>query len=220
MFWLAPHPEGHPAPQHGSPRMFRVDWIEKYLSRVRPWHVVVVWVPVVAWLLGRAFGDPALASAAAALWLLGGLFFWTFLEYLLHRFLFHFEPDPASEFQKDLSFLVHGVHHAWPHDPDRLVMPPVVAGALALLVGAPLRLALGSHAFPAFFAGLLAGYLWYDLTHYAVHQLKPRTALGEAQRRYHYLHHFKTPDRRYGVTTPLWDLVFGTLPEEGRAAEV
>jgi sterol desaturase/sphingolipid hydroxylase (fatty acid hydroxylase superfamily) len=200
--------------------MFRVDWIEKYLSRVRPWHVVVAWVPFVAWLLRRAFGDPGLASAEAALWVLGGVFFWTFLEYLLHRWVFHFEPDPASEFQKDLSFLVHGVHHLWPHDPDRLVMPPVVAGTLALLVGAPLRLALDPRAFPAFFAGLLAGYLWYDLTHYAVHHLKPRTALGEAQRRYHYLHHFKTPDRRYGVTTPLWDLVFGTLPDEERVVEV
>jgi sterol desaturase/sphingolipid hydroxylase (fatty acid hydroxylase superfamily) len=199
--------------------MFRVDWIEKYLSRVSPWHVVVVWVPIAAWFLWRAFRDPALGAAKDSAWVLGGLGFWTLLEYALHRWVFHFEPDPASEFQKDLSFLVHGVHHAWPHDPDRLVMPPVAAGVLALLVGAPLRLALGPHAFPGFFAGLLVGYLWYDLTHYAVHQLKPRTALGEAQRRYHYLHHFKTPDRRYGVTTPVWDLVFGTRPRHEPEAE-
>jgi sterol desaturase/sphingolipid hydroxylase (fatty acid hydroxylase superfamily) len=82
-----------------------------------------------------------------------------------------------------------------------------------------MRAALGPAWFAPAFAGLLAGYLWYDLTHYAVHHLKPRTALGEAQRRYHYLHHFKTPDRRYGVTTPVWDLVFGTRPGDEGAAE-
>ena len=41
MFWLVPRPQGHHAPQNGSPRMFRVEWIEKYLSRVKPWQVVV-----------------------------------------------------------------------------------------------------------------------------------------------------------------------------------
>jgi sterol desaturase/sphingolipid hydroxylase (fatty acid hydroxylase superfamily) len=199
--------------------MFRVDWIERYLSRVSPWQVVAVWVPIVASFLWRAFRDPALGTARASAWVLGGLCFWTLLEYALHRWFFHFEPDPASEFQKDLSFLVHGVHHDWPHDADRLVMPPVVAGLLALLVGVPLRLALGPHAFPGFFAGLLAGYLWYDLTHYALHHVKPRTALGEALRRNHLLHHFKTPGCRYGVTTPLWDLVLGTMPRGERAAE-
>jgi dihydroceramide fatty acyl 2-hydroxylase len=219
VLWLVPRPDGHPAPRRGSPRMFRVDWIEKYLSRVSPWHVVVVWVPITAWFLWQALLDPVLGAAAATAWVLSGLAAWTLLEYVLHRWVFHFEPNPASEFQKDLSFLIHGVHHDWPHDPDRLVMPPVVALALAAIVGTPLRLALGPHAFPGFFAGLLAGYLWYDLTHYAVHHVKPRTALGEAQRRHHYLHHFKTPDCRYGVTTPLWDLVFRTMPEGEKAAE-
>lgn len=220
MLWLVPRPDGHPAPKRGTTRMFRVDWIERYLSRVSPVHVVAVWVPIAAVFLWRAFRDPALGAVRAALWVLGGLAFWTLLEYVLHRWIFHFEPDQASESQKDISFLIHGVHHDYPHDPDRLVMAPVVAVVLAVLVGAPLRLALGAHAFPGFFAGLLAGYLWYDLTHYAVHHLKPRTALGEAQRRHHYLHHFKTPHQRYGVTTPLWDLVFGTMPRDERGTEV
>ncbi len=85
-----------------------------------------------------------------------------------------------------------------------------VAVAVGLAVGIPMRAALGATWFAPAFAGLTAGYLWYDLTHYAVHHLRPRTALGEMQRRNHMIHHFKRPDRLFGVTTPLWDLVFGT----------
>jgi hypothetical protein len=44
MFYLAPHPKLD-RPLRGSPRMFTVDWVEKYFSRVRPWHVVTIWVP-------------------------------------------------------------------------------------------------------------------------------------------------------------------------------
>jgi sterol desaturase/sphingolipid hydroxylase (fatty acid hydroxylase superfamily) len=48
--------------------------------------------------------------------------------------------------------------------------------------------------------------------------MKPRTEAGAKLRKHHYLHHFKTPEARYGVSTPLWDVVFGTLPREDRAA--
>ncbi len=214
MFWLEPRSEGA-HPQRGSPRMFRVDWIERYLSRVRPWHVVVVWVPVLAWFLAGALRDPALGPGGVAAGVLSGLAFWTLLEYVLHRWVFHFEPDPASPLRRDLSFLIHGVHHDWPWDADRLVMPPVAAVVLAVAVGLPMRALLGTSWFPPAFAGLLAGYLWYDLTHYATHHLRPRTALGEMQRRNHMLHHFKAPHQLYGVTTPLWDFVFGTWPRQG-----
>lgn len=215
MFWLEPRP-AYAHPQRGSPRLFRVDWIEKHLSRVRPWQVVAAWVPVLAWFLAGALRDPALGTARVALGGLGGLVLWTLLEYLLHRWVFHFAPDPASELQRDLSFLVHGVHHHWPYDGDRLVMPPAAAVVIGFAVGIPMRALLGATWFAPAFAGLLAGYLWYDLTHYAVHHLRPRTALGEMQRRNHMIHHFKRPDRLFGVTTPLWDLVFGTWTADGR----
>lgn len=213
MFWLAPRTESA-HPQRGSPRMFRVDWVERRLSRVRPWQVVAVWVPVTAFFLASAARDPALSPGEAALGVLSGLVFWTLLEYALHRWVFHFRPDPASDLQRDLSFLVHGVHHAFPYDADRLVMPPVLAAVIALAIGLPARALVGVAWFAPAFAGLLAGYLWYDLTHYATHHLRPRTALGEMQRRNHMVHHFKRPDSLYGVTTPLWDLVFGTLPRD------
>jgi sterol desaturase/sphingolipid hydroxylase (fatty acid hydroxylase superfamily) len=215
VFWLEPH-ETRRTPRRGSPRMFRVDWVEKYLSRVHPTQVVVVLVPVALFFASRSMRNPSLGLASSLSLLLLGLIAWTLLEYLLHRFVFHFVPEPTSEFQRDLAFLVHGVHHDYPHDPDRLVMPPVVAVSLAFVVGLPLRALLGARLFPAVFAGLVAGYVWYDLTHYAVHHMKPHSAFGRLQRRSHLLHHFAEPDARYGVTTPLWDLCFGTYPRASK----
>ena len=117
MFWLVPRPQGHHSPQNVSPRMFRVEWIERHLSRVKPWHVLVVWVPVVAYLVYRGLQVPDVSGVAFAGSLLGGLAFWTLLEYVLHRWAFHFTPSPNSQFAQDVHFLIHGVHHDWPMMP-------------------------------------------------------------------------------------------------------
>jgi sterol desaturase/sphingolipid hydroxylase (fatty acid hydroxylase superfamily) len=198
--------------------MFRVDWIERYLSRVKPWHVLVVWVPFVAYLLYRASRDPFLSAGRLAVAFLGGLAFWTLLEYVLHRWVFHFTPSPNSELAQDISFLTHGVHHDFPHDPDRLVMPPVMSILLAVVLGYPMYWVVGPTLFAPAFAGVVVGYLWYDMTHYAVHHLRQRTQAGNRLRRHHYLHHFKSPEARFGVSTPIWDYVFGTMPREEEKA--
>lgn len=217
MFWLEPH-ETTAVPRRGSPRMFRPDWIEKHLSRVRPLQVLVVWVPVTLFFLAQAVRMPGVGLLGTAGLFAAGLLAWTLLEYVLHRWVFHFRPDPRSELQRDLAFLIHGVHHDWPYDPDRLVMPPLVATLIAVAIGVPLRALLGRDLFPGLFAGLVAGYLWYDLTHYAVHHLSQHTSFGKLQRRNHLVHHFTQPDARFGVTTPLWDLCFGTYPASTKSS--
>ena len=63
------------------------------------------------------------------------------------------------------------------------------------------------------FAGLLTGYLVYDMTHYATHHLAMKWGFLKFLKRYHLLHHYKTPDDRYGISSPLWDFVFGTRPK-------
>lgn len=219
MFFLAPHPPVA-RPQPGSPRMFNVEFIEKYMSRVRPLHIVAVWGPVAAYLLVHALRDGQLSLGAVAGLAAAGLFFWTFLEYLLHRFIFHFHFDKSKEVQNDLSFLIHGIHHDFPNDADRLVMPPVITLVVAVVVGAPLWFLLGRHAFYPFFGATVLGYIWYDLTHYALHHVKAFTLWGRSQKQYHMVHHYQTPEIRYGVTTPLWDIVFGTYPWGKRASEL
>ncbi len=218
MFWLERH-ETPAVPRRGSPRMFRVDWVERYLSRVHPLHVVVVWVPVALWFLHRAVRLPGVGLLGISGLFIAGVLAWTLLEYVLHRWVFHFRPDARSDLQRDVAFLIHGVHHDFPYDPDRLVMPPAVAVLIAVAIGYPLRALAGATLFPGLFAGLVAGYVWYDLTHYAVHHLRQRTPCGKLQRRNHLVHHFAQPDARFGVTTPLWDICFGTYPASTKAGD-
>jgi sterol desaturase/sphingolipid hydroxylase (fatty acid hydroxylase superfamily) len=136
-------------------------------------------------------------------------------EYVVHRFVFHFPP--RTPWQERISFLFHGVHHAQPQCKTRLVMPPVVSIPMAVLFyGACyliLSVVLGApHWVAPVFSGLIAGYLTYDMLHYATHHIPMHGRYGKFLRKYHMLHHFKTPDQRFGVSSPLWDMVFGTLP--------
>ena len=190
--------------------MFTIPWVDKYFSRVRPTHVVAIWGPFTLYMLWRALATQP--GWSIAVWAALGVLCWTLLEYLLHRFVFHFEPNPASELQRDASWLIHGIHHDYPWDRDRLVMPPTVTALIAVTVWFLFRwLGPAEHAW---MAGMVGGYVWYDLTHYYLHHAAPTTAFGKWLRRYHLVHHFQTPEVRYGITTPLWDLVFRTYPRD------
>jgi sterol desaturase/sphingolipid hydroxylase (fatty acid hydroxylase superfamily) len=196
-------------PQELSPRMFENPLLER-LSRVHPAVPPLIYLPVVTVLLVLAIGKEELGGAAVAGVFLCGLAFWSLAEYLLHRFVFHFQPD--TRWGRRLHFIIHGVHHDYPHDPMRLVMPPSVSVPLALLVFGLFRLVLGPVWSLPFFAGFLVGYLIYDLTHYHIHHHRSDDKLSLAVRRYHYRHHFQQADRGFGVTSPLWDKVFRTVP--------
>jgi dihydroceramide fatty acyl 2-hydroxylase len=209
MFYLVPHPKLD-RPRRGSPVMFTIPWVDKYFSRVRPGHVCALWVPFTLYMLYRASGH--MGAKAIAGWAALGVLSWTLLEYGLHRFIFHFEPDPRSEVQKEAAWLIHGIHHDYPWDRDRLVMPPMATALIALAVWFAFRF-LGSVEH-AWMAGMVGGYVWYDLTHYYLHHAAPTTAFGKWLRRYHLVHHFQTPQVRYGITTPLWDHVFRTYPHD------
>jgi dihydroceramide fatty acyl 2-hydroxylase len=189
-----------------SPRMFENPVLDK-LSRVHPSVPVIVFVPVIGALLG--FGIDRAGLGPAVLWVLGGIVFWTLTEYWLHRLVFHFEPD--HPLGRRLHFIIHGVHHDHPNDRMRLVMPPSVSVPLAALFLLGFHAVLGD-GWLAFGAGFLAGYLWYDMTHYHVHHHTPKTRLGKRLREQHMRHHFQDHERGYGVSTPIWDYVFGTVP--------
>ena len=175
-----------------------------------------MWLPIVAAIDGASIPDRAHGSTFPAfipLGLLAGLFLWTFAEYTLHRFLFHHKP--TSPRQERIFFLFHGIHHAQPQVKTRLVMPfpvsiPMAAaffGLFYLIVGMLLR---APQWVEPLMSGFLIGYLVYDLTHYATHHLPMRSGYAKYIKRYHMQHHYKDPDTRYGVSSPVWDWVFGT----------
>ena len=179
-------------------------------SRVHPVVPPLIYLPVIGYLLVRAVGHENLSAAAVAGVFLLGIVFWSLVEYLLHRFVFHLEPD--SRWGRRLHFIIHGVHHDFPHDPMRLVMPPSVSVPLAIGFWFLFLAVLGPEwALPSF-AGFLVGYLIYDMGHYHMHHHRSKNRLSLALRRYHYRHHFQQSDRGFGVTTPVWDRVFRTRP--------
>jgi 4-hydroxysphinganine ceramide fatty acyl 2-hydroxylase len=144
--------------------------------------------------------------------LVAGLFFagiliWTLVEYAMHRWVFHYEPK--SRWGRRFHFMLHGVHHDYPNDASRLVMPPIVSGPLAIMFYAIFALFFGRFA-PALFAGLLAGYLFYDTLHYATHHFAMKRGLWLWLKKYHMRHHYQDDHAGYGVSSPLWDYVFGT----------
>ncbi|HYP56880.1 MAG TPA: sterol desaturase family protein, partial [Beijerinckia sp.] len=105
---------------------------------------------------------------------------------------------------------IHGVHHVHPNDPLRLVMPALLSGPIMLIALAVTRLLFGLPLGYPVLMGFIIGYLAYDMTHYYLHHAEPRTRLGIAMRRFHMLHHFRDPERGFGVSAPWWDFVFGT----------
>jgi dihydroceramide fatty acyl 2-hydroxylase len=84
--------------------------------------------------------------------------------------------------------------------------------------GLSFRIILGAHLWAPVFAGFLVGYLAYDTIHYAVHHRRMRTAIGRYAKWRHYRHHFIDADRDYGVTSPLWDLIMGTLSQRSESS--
>ncbi len=187
--------------------MFDAPGLER-LSKVRPQTVLALYVPIV--LLCTYLG---LASSSVptymfpAYFLLGGLS-WTLFEYLFHRFIFHFIPRSDNGFR--LQFIMHGVHHRFPHDKNRLVMPVTVSIPVALLIWCGASALLQDNGF-ALFAGFVFGYICYDMIHYSIHHFPtPKQPALRAIWVSHLKHHFKNPHRSFGVTTPVWDYVFGT----------
>jgi sterol desaturase/sphingolipid hydroxylase (fatty acid hydroxylase superfamily) len=195
-------------------RLFKSDFLE-YFTHITPATILGLWVPVVVILLLVAVLDApaAVFPTYIPLGFLIGLFLWTFAEYTLHRFLFHHKPTLPR--QERIFFLFHGIHHAQPQVKTRLVMPFPVSIPLALVFVGLFYLVLGvllkaPEWVAPLTAGFLVGYLAYDLTHYATHHFPMRSGYAKYIKRYHMQHHYKDPDTRYGVSSPVWDWVFHT----------
>src|SRR2546421_350121 len=122
----------------------------------------------------------------AAAWIVGGYIFWTLTEYWLHRVVFHFEPEKGIGAR--LHWIIHGVHHDYPNDPLRLVMPPSVSVPLAALFFGLFVLVVGTPDAYPFTAGFLGGYLVYDMLHYHLHHHVPATRPGRWMRELHMRH--------------------------------
>ncbi len=188
-------------------RMFNNDLLEA-LSRVHPAIPVVIYLPVIVYFAYRSIVVYELGAGTITAYILLGIFVWTFTEYMLHRFIFHYKPK--SRLGENIHFIFHGVHHDYPSDSRRLVMPPSVSIPLAVIFYFIFGAVLGVISVSPFFIGFLIGYLFYDLTHYAIHHFNMHNKFWLAIKNHHMKHHYLNPGRGFGVSSPLWDEVYGT----------
>jgi sterol desaturase/sphingolipid hydroxylase (fatty acid hydroxylase superfamily) len=191
--------------------MFESAWLDR-LTRVHPSVPPLVFVPSIVALALLALRDaslPRLVIGAAA-----GYLLWTFVEYWVHRTVFHLEPEGGLGAR--LHWMIHGVHHDHPSDRLRLVFPPVLSVPLALVFLGLFALVLGETDGFAVCAGFYGGYLAYDMLHFALHHHRPRSRLGRRFHELHMRHHFEDDERGFGVSAPWWDIVFGTYTHRTR----
>ena len=192
--------------------LFKSPFLETF-THVHPITPVVVFMPVATWFGWSSWVRNGVMMPAL---FVGGVILWTLLEYSLHRFAFHYQPRTA--WGQYLHFLLHGIHHDYPRDHTRLVMPPVVSVPLAFAFFFLFR-----WVFPATYeglvSGLLVGYVVYDMIHYATHHWPMKSRVGRFLKEYHLRHHYVDDQRAFGVSTPLWDFIFRTVPSWVKARE-
>jgi sterol desaturase/sphingolipid hydroxylase (fatty acid hydroxylase superfamily) len=188
----------------------------KYVERLTKTHPLVIWSLYLPLILSMMYYSAAIKNVAVftlAESFFAGVFFWTFFEYIIHRFAFHY----VAQSEKVLKFvyLIHGNHHQYPRDKERLFMPPVPSLIIATIIFSLLYflsniLGINELVF-SFFAGFIFGYLLYGSMHYAIHAWPPPYQWMKPLWRNHHLHHYKVQEKGFGVSSTFWDHVFGTM---------
>ena len=190
-----------------SSRMFKNDFLES-LTKIHYSVPLIFWIPIICYFVYKAHVIGELSSGKVALYFFYGLAFWTLAEYILHRWVFHFEP--RSNWGKRIHFIFHGVHHDYPKDRLRLVMPLSASIPMAAIIYGIFSIFFGEYTLSGFFAGFLLGYLIYDESHYAMHHANFKSGLFKRIKDHHMLHHYSDPERGFGVSSGIWDVIFGS----------
>lgn len=195
-------------------KMFDNPLIE-FCSNTRWYIIPALWIPVMC-LFGvsgyttlsqKLDGHTLLISFIITF--LGGVLLWTYIEYALHRYVFHLEPNGDSPLQITLHFTIHGNHHKVPFDEGRLVFPPTLSIIMSFPLWHLLAVLLPDGYDALVFAGGVGGYVCYDLIHYYIHHGNPsKHSYLDGMKHYHVRHHFVDQHEGYGISTKLWDRVF------------
>ena len=194
----------------GSAKMFSNPVLEK-ISRTHILVPITLFMAISSVSFYYGVTSTGIPLGIGLLVLIAGLFAFTFVEYMMHKHFFHMEPD--TPLKDKLQYTVHGVHHDYPKDKDRLAMPPFVSAAYAAIFYLVFTLIMGNYAL-YFLPGFLLGYTAYLGVHYIVHAYNPPKNFFKALWVNHAIHHYKDPDTSFGVSSPLWDYILGTMPKK------
>ena len=189
-----------------SVRMFKSNFLES-LSKVHFTVPLFIFVPVILFCTYKALFQIHIGLLNFVELFILGLFVWTFVEYIMHRFIFHYIPT-NKPWAERLHFIFHGVHHDYPSDAKRLVLPPSVSIPLSTGFYFLFNAILPANNIFGFFPGFILGYLIYDISHYAIHHFNFKGSIWKKIKQHHMLHHYQDPQKGYGVSSPLWDKIF------------
>lgn len=192
--------------------MFNNSFLD-FFSRVHFSVPLFIFIPVISFFLYQSVFTFHFSLLDIITMVIAGLVVWTFTEYNLHRFVFHWMPP--GKLGKKIHFMFHGVHHDYPRDSYRLVMVPPVSVPLAVLFyfgfAFILEVTFGDGDLIApFFIGFAGGYLFYDMSHYALHHVNFKSKFWLELKQHHMTHHYQDPHNGFGVSTKFWDLVYRT----------
>jgi sterol desaturase/sphingolipid hydroxylase (fatty acid hydroxylase superfamily) len=200
-------------PKNGTKKVFDNPILER-LSRTHISIPISIFVLISTGLLWYAYLYTILQLSMIPVLFLSGFIFWTLLEYGAHRYLFHMKAD--SETKRKLQYTMHGVHHEFPKDKERLAMPPILSLFLAGVFFAIFYGLMNTKVF-GFLPGMLCGYASYLFVHYIVHAYAPPKNFFKELWINHSIHHYKDNTVVFGVSSPLWDYVFGTMPKKNKS---
>lgn len=201
---------GYSKPKNaGTKRLFKNPILEK-LSRTHISIPLTIFFSYAAALLYWSITHTSLAPGTTIAMFFLGIFAFTWVEYNMHRYLFHM--GTYSRLREKLQYMIHGIHHEFPKDKDRLAMPPLLSVTIATILLLVLRVVMGDLAF-SFLPGFLVGYALYLAIHYMVHAFQPPKNFMKSLWVNHSVHHYKNGNYVYGVTSPFWDYVYGTMAD-------
>ena len=190
----------------GQAQLFKNRYLE-YLTKTHPLVIWGIYLPIIVLLFYYSSYTIQFSVLKVTLLFFGGVFFWTFFEYIMHRFVFHWVSDNPRV--QRIAYVLHGNHHEFPRDRQRLFMPPVPSLIIASVVFLLMYVVMQENVM-AFFPGFILGYLLYGSMHYAIHAWNPPFKWMKPIWRNHHLHHYKSEEKGFGVSSHLWDLIFGT----------
>jgi sterol desaturase/sphingolipid hydroxylase (fatty acid hydroxylase superfamily) len=176
-------------------------------THVDPRTPLIIWLPIISFLSWRALFLNEMLDRVYVSYAIAGLISWTFVEYAVHRWFFHF--DAKKSWTKRMVFIFHGLHHDDPDDKTRLVMPPLPGILYSSILYIVFRFIFGPVAVDAFYSWFLLGYLLYDYIHYGIHHFNLKSSAGKYLRRHHLQHHVHD-STKFGVSSSLWDILLST----------
>jgi sterol desaturase/sphingolipid hydroxylase (fatty acid hydroxylase superfamily) len=194
----------------GTQQLFKNPILEK-LSRTHIAIPLIIFFTFAVVLLSWSIIQTQLSPFATVGMFLLGFIAFTWVEYNVHRYVFHMKTYSAV--RAKLQYTIHGVHHEYPKDKDRLAMPPLLSVTIATILLLIFRVIMGDLVF-SFFPGFLVGYASYLAIHYMVHAFAPPKNVFRKLWVNHGTHHYKNGEVIYGVSSPLWDYVYGTMKEK------